>query len=484
MASRERACGNCLWYSPSGADRATVGESKWRGGASDAPRPAQEVLAPMQDKRKPRRPPGTGCLFLRRDAAGRETWYAKYFAGGRQVKRALGLRRETGSSLGLTRSQAEAELRRLLHTTRSAPPLRERLDLAEAGARYLERLRVLGRRPSTLSDYESILRVHLAPFFGSRSLDGIGPDQIEAYTSVKLQQGRAVKTVLNQLRLLHGIFAYAERRGWAQRNPVALVEKPRAQETEPDIRFLGEAELEALLRACPDDLLGKSEHILYLTAAMSGLRRGELLALRWQDVDWQAGLIRVRRSYTRGEFGPPKSRRGSRAVPLAARLAAELEGHYRRSQFRAEEDLVFCHPQLGSVLDPAKLRKRFCAAVKRAGLRPVRFHDLRHTFGTRMAAAGAPLRALQEWMGHRDYKTTSIYADYAPDSSNGALWAQKAFGAGEQDVPGEGAADGQASFRPTTRVSAPAEPSPRSDRQAEKAEPAGGSAAEEGERAA
>ncbi|HEX6490806.1 MAG TPA: tyrosine-type recombinase/integrase [Gaiellaceae bacterium] len=439
----------------------------------------------MQNKSKARRPRGTGCLFLRRDAAGRETWYAKYFAGGRQVKRALGLRRQPGSGLGLTRAQAEAELRRLLQTVSSAPPLRERVDLAEAGARYLERLALLGRRPSTLADYESILRVHLVPFFGGRSLEGIGPEQVEAYVGLKLQQGRAVKTVLNQLRLLHGIFAFAERRGWAGRNPVKLVEKPRAaQGTEPDVRFLDEAELEALLAAVPDDRLGATERAIYLAAALSGLRRGELLALRWRDVDWQAGLIRVRRSYTRGQFGPPKSRRGSRAVPLAARLAAELERHYRRSQFRADEDLVFCHPQLGSVYDPAKLRKRFCAAVERAGLRPVRFHDLRHTFGTRMAAAGAPLRALQEWLGHRDYKTTSIYADYAPDASNGRLWAEKAFGNGWPSEKGEEAAGRQAEFGSSMPVSTPAESLSGADRQAESAEAASEAAGGEGERAA
>jgi integrase len=80
------------------------------------------------------------------------------------------------------------------------------------------------------------------------------------------------------------------------------------------------------------------------------------------------------------------------------------------------------------VLDPSKLQKRFKKAGQRAGLRPVRFHDLRHTFGTRMAAAGAPLRAIQEWMGHTDSRTTSLYADYAPDPQNGTgWWARLAF---------------------------------------------------------
>jgi integrase len=194
-----------------------------------------------------------------------------------------------------------------------------------------------------------------------------------------------------------------------------------------DIRYLEIDELEELMRAVPDDDLGKVERVLYRTAAMTGLRRGELLALRWRDVDWTAGLIRVRRNYTRGDFGTPKSRRTSRAVPMADALAGELDRHFRASEFTDDDDLVFGHPHLGTVLDPSKLRKRFKAAARRAGLRDVRFHDLRHTFGTRMAAVGAPLRAIQERMDHSDYRTTSIYADYAPDSSNGVAWAARAF---------------------------------------------------------
>ncbi len=79
------------------------------------------------------------------------------------------------------------------------------------------------------------------------------------------------------------------------------------------------------------------------------------------------------------------------------------------------------------------MRKRFKDAVAAARIRPIRFHDLRHTFGTRMAGAGAPLRFIQEWMGHRDYKTTEIYADFAPDPSQEAGWAEAAFGEACED---------------------------------------------------
>jgi integrase len=99
---------------------------------------------------------------------------------------------------------------------------------------------------------------------------------------------------------------------------------------------------------------------------------------------------------------------------MIACVAGELDRLHQRTDFKADDDLVFAHPLLGTVLDASKLRKRFVDAVARAGLRPIRFPDLRHTFGTQAAVAGVPLRTLQEWMGHRDYKTTLIYADYAP----------------------------------------------------------------------
>jgi integrase len=92
--------------------------------------------------------------------------------------------------------------------------------------------------------------------------------------------------------------------------------------------------------------------------------------------------------------------------------------------------LVFCHPQTGQVLDHSALVRRFKKALRSASVRPLRFNDLRHTFGTRMAASGAPLRRLQEWMGHRDSKTTQIYADYQPDDLLEAEFVERAFSQG------------------------------------------------------
>jgi integrase len=367
-------------------------------------------------------------LFTRTDRRGRVVWYGKWREGQRQVKLALGPVRQPGSTTGLTRREAEAELRKLRSAAGALPVVHQRLSLAEAGERYIHHVdRFRARKRTTVKNYRIVLRKHQVPFFAGRSLEAIDRRAVEAYQRAKLNEGLSPKTVSNHVRFLHGLFRYAIGQEWAIRNPVAGIEHPGDRDTTYDIRALSVEELEALLRAVPDDRLGATDRVLYVTAAMTGMRKGELQALRWIDVDWPAGVIRVRRSYGGGEFTAPKSRRSVRAVPMAARVATDLARHQQQSHYAGEHDLVFAHPQTGSPYDASKILKRFKDAMAAAGLRDARFHDLRHTFGTRMAAAGAPLRFIQEWMGHRDYKTTSIYADYAPDPSQGAAYAEKAF---------------------------------------------------------
>jgi integrase len=156
---------------------------------------------------------------------------------------------------------------------------------------------------------------------------------------------------------------------------------------------------------------------MYRTAAMTGLRRGELLALRWRDVDWAARRIRVRQNYVLGEFGTPKSRRSTRSVPMADAVGGELERLFQQSRWQADDHLVFAHPATGEPLYTPGVLRRMRKALNAAELdESHRFHDLRHTFGTRMAVAGVPLRTLQEWMGHKDVTTTQRYADYAPSN--------------------------------------------------------------------
>jgi integrase len=376
-----------------------------------------------------RRSYGSGRLWSVKRKKG-EVWYASWWAGPVRVKRKLGPKRSPGSSDGLTRAQAERELRRRVERDLVVPRAARR-TLEQAGEEYIDHLEtVMERKRTTIQDYRGYLRGHFAPYFGDRQIDKIDPDWVAAYLRRKLEQGYASKTIQNHLNFLHGIFAFAVRRQWVSSNPVALVDRPKKNRSpRRRIRYLQPSELDRLVLAVPNDELGRVERPLYIGAAMTGLRQGELLALRWVDIDWVAGRIRVAESLSRRELDSPKSHEG-RSVPMADRLARELERHFQRSAYRANNDLVFCHPHTGETLEPSTVTKRFKRALKAAGLRELTFHELRHTFGTQMAAVGTPLRAIQEWMGHADAKTTEIYRHYAPDPTNGAALVERAFGNG------------------------------------------------------
>ncbi len=380
---------------------------------------------------------GTGTLIRRAGPKG-DTWIAKWRDGGRQVQRGLGFVHSKSHPDGLTRAEAEAALVKLRgHVAVERAAEREadarrvaeeqRRSLAAVGEALIAAKRAAGRKPSTIEAYSYWLRIHIIDHFGPTPVSEITRDDVRAFAAALERKGLAPKSRANALGTLHSLIEFALDEGWTTgENPVKRVPKPAIAATDPDIHFLETEEVEALLRAVPDDPLGRVERVMYLTAAMTGMRQGELFALRWRDVDWAAQRIRVRQNYVRGEFGTPKSKRSSRSVPLANRVAGELDLLFKDSARKGDDDLVFGHPETGKPIDRSKLLKRFKAALRRADVREVRFHDLRHTFGTRMAAQGVPMRVLQEMLGHRDFKTTLIYADYAP-SEREAEWVEQAF---------------------------------------------------------
>jgi integrase len=368
-----------------------------------------------------RRPYGTGTLYQK---AG--SWYGRWLVGERRMNRMLGPVREDGTRDGLTRSQAERELRRRMEQEYTVGPATARLTVSEASERLVDHLEAVGRKPTTITVYRSLLRTHIARHLGDRDLDRVESEHVERMIAAMRRGGTGPKTTVNAITLLAQVFEHGQRRGWCAGNPCARVDRPRLED-DIDIHFLSPEEVEALLRAVPeDDVFGPTDRALYLAAVASGLRQGELLALRWRDIDWAASRIRVRRNYVRGHWGTPKSRRSTRAVPMIDRLAGELDRHHQRSHYQGDDDLVFPHPHTGVVLGHSQLVRRFKRARDKAGVRRVRFHDLRHSFAVRMAAAGVPMRTLQEWLGHRDYKTTLRYADYAPSAHEGEM-AERAF---------------------------------------------------------
>ena len=269
------------------------------------------------------------------------------------------------------------------------------------------------------------LRVHLEPFFAGRALEAITHNDVNDLIAVMEGKGLAPKSIHNYIGTLSAIFTFAThpRRRWASTNPCQGVELPAVAEAS-EVRALDLDEVEALVAAARPGAFEAIDRALHRTAAMTGLRMGELIALRWRDVDWAAARIRVRQNYVLGEFGKPKSRRSTRSVPMADEVGGELERLFRQSNWQGDDDLVFANPTTGNPLDKSALRRRYRKALKAARLDEAHtFHHLRHTFGTRMAAVGVSMRTLQEWMGHRDIATTQLYADYAPSAHEAELVA-------------------------------------------------------------
>lgn len=391
---------------------------------------------------------GTGHLYEKHGS-----YYARWrTTDGRLLNRKVGPVRAAGARDGLTRSEAEKEFRHMQAAEEQAPPRNRSAPaptFGEVSATLRRQLQLRGSRPSYLENCESMDRIHIFPVVGTMPVADIGPADIEAVAQPMLSNGLSPKTVRNVLTYVYSVFEYAIEHGLVSANPVRHVTRPgrrRQGDVSPDLRFLTVEELEAVIRAIPDevvvrapaparkgrpgpapppppDVLGPVLRVLVLTAAMTGLRQSELLGLRWRDVDWNVQRIRVRNAFVRGQHSTDgKSDLSTRrSVPMADRIAGELDRWSRRSSYSADEDLVFAHPETGNPLDRSKVTKRFKAACRAAGVRPVRFHDLRHTFGTRMAASGQPIRSIQEFLGHADVKTTQIYMHYAPSEREVAM---------------------------------------------------------------
>lgn len=383
----------------------------------------------LRSQKPNRRRHGTGSIVVRGDA-----YYGKWRAAdGRQVMRRLGAVRPRGTRDGLTKAQAEAALRRLMEQPTQTVARGERRTITDIAEAHLLVKENGGVKRTTARGYRSVIDAHLIPFFGERRVDRITESHVAAFDQHLRQQGLKVQTRRNILGLLDAMLDTAKKKGWVASNPAADYDKPRKGRSEPDgeLRFLTLEEVEAVLRAMPDDPLGRVQRTLVLAAAMTGLRRGELLGLRWKDVDWAARKVRVVRTYVGGKEDTPKSEASRRAVPLASRVAGELQRLYDSSPFQADDDPVFTHPSgTGLPLDASAVSKAFKRALKRAGVRAVRFHDLRHTFGTMMASSpNVSMRTLQGWLGHSDPATTAIYAHFAP-SEHEAEWVEEAFGGG------------------------------------------------------
>jgi integrase len=362
----------------------------------------------------------TGHVFRVERARG-PVWYAKYrLPDGRQVQKKLGpawTDRGRPPAGYYTKRLAADWLRETLDAARRGTlpgMVRTGATFADAAAEYLRYVEHdRGRKLSTLRGYRSTIDVHLLPAFGSMPVEAVTTAIIETWLAGFEGSVRSRNKVLIQLG---GILGRAKKVYGLPANAATEVDKFQ-QQASGDIQVFSPEEVWALVRAAESE----QDAAVFLTAAFTGLRMGELLALRWRDVDFARNVVRVRASYYLGQLTTPKSGK-VRAVPLAPPVAAAIAPLSQRADWVGDDDLVFVGAT-GGYLDGSALRRRYKATLASAGLRSLRFHDLRHTFGTRMIAK-ADIRRVQEWMGHADVQTTMRYLHYAPREEDARLVAE------------------------------------------------------------
>lgn len=268
--------------------------------------------------------------------------------------------------------------------------------------------------PASAQRYDDALRVHILPKLGGLTLQRVNPGDVQKYSDERLRVGAAPRTVLKEVMILSGMFRDAIKRELAERNPVSLIDKPKANADA--IRFLDGDEAARLLAMAAEPLRSA-----IVVAIHSGLREGEQTHLTWSDVRFGTGpedssiVVRL----TKGKR--------DRVVPMSRTLYNTLKAIPKR--FRAERDgskhpvpWVFANPDTGDRYD------RFNNTTWRHLLRDVgircKWHTLRATFGSSLAQAGVPLIAIRDLLGHADVTTTArYYASVAPSNLRAAVKA-------------------------------------------------------------
>ena len=374
----------------------------------------------------------SGHVYRQERVSG-DRWVAKWRdAEGHQHKRVLGpvwTKRGRPGEGHLTKRTAEVALERILFAARqdTLAPEASRVTFAEAADEWLRHGEVeRGLKRSTLNDYRILVRVHLKPAFGEMRLADITPKTIEDWRSKYLTETAKPRNTAKALAVVHGIFERARRAYGFPHNPAQLVEK-HPPKYSGDYDWYSPEEIAALVRNASSD----QDAAIYAMAAMTGLRRGELMALRWRDVDFADSAIRVRGNLSYGEVVTPKSGK-VRVVPLVDQVATHLARLGQRELFTHEDDPVFVG-DLGGHMDGSALRRRYQQAVKGAGLRYLPFHSLRHHFGS-IAINRASLIQVKAWMGHADIRTTMRYLHHRSQAEDAKLLAE-AFEAKKTKAP-------------------------------------------------
>lgn len=329
-----------------------------------------------------------------------------------------------------TKRDAERELARLVNEVQTGtyvPP--SRLTVAAYLDTWTEEYARSQVSAKTLERYEEIVRCHLAPALGHHLLDDLKPIHIQAYYTRALRAGRrdgrgglAPLTVRHHHRVLCQALEQAVRWQFLVRNPANGVQAPRVQRRAPEV--LDEKQTAQLLRAVHDSTL----LVPVTLAATTGLRRGEILALQWRDIDFSAGSLRVRRTLEETRLGrrfkEPKSAKSRRVVSLPTLTLDALRSH-RAEQARirlmvgpayADHDLVCPRAHDGEPLAPRSLTHAFTLLMRRLPDLPrIRFHDLRHSHASHLLRQNVHPKIVSERLGHAAIGITrDVYSHVLP----------------------------------------------------------------------
>ncbi len=270
---------------------------------------------------------------------------------------------------------------------------------ADFADEFVDNYAKVNNKYSSVESKRSILANHLIPFFGRMRLDQIGPRDIERFKASKLAT-HARKTINNHLTVLRRLLVVAQEWGVLdQVPPIRWLKAPK-----PDFRFLDFEEAERLLTGAKRE---PPWWTMILLALNTGLRQGELLALRWDDIDLVRGRLMVRRAGARGVVDTPKNGR-TREIPLNDRTIAGLKAHRH-----LRGPLVFCNDD-GSMLTKNRCKWPLRRAQRKAGITALGWHDMRHTFASHLVMRGISLKAVQELLGHATIEMTMRYAHLTP----------------------------------------------------------------------
>ena len=266
--------------------------------------------------------------------------------------------------------------------------------------RWLDDAAALKVRASTLASYRQVCRLHVTDKIGSVKLAKLGPAHVQNLLAEMTRAGKSPRLVQMAYTMIHLALVTAVRWGLVVRNVAEAVDRPSVSKHE--ISPLTQEQAAELLKVAKSDRLDT----LYVLALATGMRQGELFGLQWDDIDLKARTIAVRRTLV--ELGgtittnPPKTDKGRRLIELPQMAVASLWGHKARmlTEGLAGSEWVFCDTEGHPLRRQNVLRRSFVPILKAAGLKGVRFHDLRHTSATLLMSAGVHPKVVQERLGH------------------------------------------------------------------------------------